>query len=94
MNVPCKTWAGLCSLALLASLGCHEVVLDQTENASALDPEYGKPLMEATPGAGKDDGPGGIRGPLEVFGGSDTEVWAVTNQWHDTDTPDALEEFF
>lgn len=51
--------------------------------------EYGKPLLDPEPNAGKADS---IYGPATVsveLDRGDTAVWEVRNQWSDTDTPEA-----
>ena len=51
--------------------------------------EYDKDLLDAPPDSGKEDGVGGIKGPLAITDGAATEVWAVRSQWEDRDTPEA-----
>ena len=76
---------------LVSTLGCagDEVVDETTDGLGTFNDEYQKDLMEAPPSTGKDDSTSGIAGPRAITDGAVTEVWAVTNQWEDTDTPAA-----
>ncbi|MBL6974631.1 MAG: PPC domain-containing protein [Deltaproteobacteria bacterium] len=53
------------------------------------DNEYCKPVMEAAPDDGKADSVEGLKGLPSSVDGSDTVVWEVWNQWHETDTAEA-----
>ncbi|MBR59288.1 MAG: hypothetical protein CMH54_14890 [Myxococcales bacterium] len=81
-------YLALCALVALSALqGCGE-----DDWGPAVDPDYGKPILEAPPSAGKADNMDGIAGPTAATEGAATEVWAVTNQWEDRYTDAAVQE--
>lgn len=66
-------------LCLLAFAACTDAASDDTDNVTELDP--GPPL-------GKEDS-AGVPALSATADYSDSQAWVVTNQWEDTDTPDA-----
>lgn len=81
-------YLALCTALAFSSLqGCGE-----SGWGPPIDPEYGKPVMDAPPSAGKADNVEGIAGPKANTNGASTEVWAVTSQWEDRFTEAAIQE--
>ena len=57
-----------------------------------MDDKYGKPLMDLDGELGKADSASGGKTLPASGDNSETQVWAVWNQWEDTNTPDARKE--
>lgn len=78
-------------LLLVVSVGCGEGEQDYLDDGSVeVDEEYGKPVLGETVDEGKGDSMTGAKLLPVSVDDSDTQVWKVSNQWGDIDTPAAL----